>query len=280
MMLSLILAATMALASPAPAPQSTGYGSYGSLPVIIKVSTSAVCTTLRKTVVPVGFIARHNDAAIADVKALTLKTGVDPLAGDTDFRFLAHHDQSDVAALVSNDNLAQSLIDESRKRFPAEKYSEIEAMRRELEAVIDLQRRYASTIDAISGQYLDSLDNRVLYGGMYGSNTTSVQTRSLLAKQDFINGNRVLLGLAPLDTEPIAGGNADAMQTQNVHDANPFVAPQPSASPGSKEMTDAAHLQSSLDDAENRLKLTALTALRLCNHDSVPTHGRARQNSR
>jgi hypothetical protein len=264
MMLSLLLAAVVAVPSASPAPMATG---YGSLPVIINVHTSAVCTTLRQTVVPVGYIAKTNDAAFADVKKRTLKVAMSQISDDKDFEMLARRDQSDVDAVLSNSELALKLLDQSRKRFPGRENPEIEAMRAELLDVIELQKKYSSVVDAISGAYLDSLSNRRLYGGFYGDNTSSVQQRDLIAKRDFINSNRVLLGLTPFDSQPIAGSDQADQQALPMHDdANPFTQPQPDASPGSRQQTGAPQLGRQLSQAEYRLQTTAVAALKLCNH--------------
>jgi hypothetical protein len=261
MMFSLILAA--ALSTPAPQPTATGYGSYGSLPVIITVHTNAVCSTLRQTVMPVGYIAKTNDAAFADVKNRTLKVAMSQISDDTDLVFLARHDQSDVSSVVSNNNLAAQLIAESEKKYPAQKNPEIEAMRQELAQIIDLQRQYNSVIDAISGQYLDSTSNKQLYGGFYGDNTTNVQTRNLIAKQDFINANRVLLGLQPFDQNPIANSGMNEQQSAMINNANPYTQPAPSASPG--QAAGVEQIATELQAAEGRLQTTAIAALHLCN---------------
>jgi hypothetical protein len=229
------------------------YGSYGSLPVIVHVSTSAVCGTLRQTVIPVGYIAKTNDAAFGDVKTRTLKVAMSQLSDDTDFEFLARHDQVDTGAVLSNIQLAIDLIDKNKKLYPAAKNPEIEAMRAELVSVLDLQRQYNSVIDSIAGSYLDSTSNKQLYGGFEGTNTQAVAQRDLMAKRDFINANRVLLGLQPFDEQGV-----QPLQ-------NPFTQPIASASPGSREQMGGPQLQAQLSDAEGRLQVTALAALRLCN---------------
>ncbi len=267
MILSLILlAAAGALPSsaPTPAPLATG---YGALPVIINVHTNAVCTTLRQTVVPVGYIAKTNDAAFADVKRRTLKVATSKISGDKDFEMLARHDQTDVSAVLSNNELARKLIDDSRERFPDQKNPEIAAMRQELSDVIGLQRQYSSVVDAISGEYLDSLSNRQMYGGFYGTDTANVQERDLEAKRDFINANRVLLGLAPFDSQPIVGTDVASQQGQIEQSGmNPFTHPLPGASPGTRRQMGAQQIAARLQDAENRLQATAVAALRLCDH--------------
>jgi len=271
-MISLIATVVMLGASPSPTPLATG---YGLLPVIVNVHTSAVCTTLRQTVIPVGFIAKTNDAAFTDVKNRTLKVGMSQIADQTDFVFLAHHDQVDTAAVTSNIALAKKLLDESRKRYPDEKDPEIAAMRAELESVIDIQRQYGSIVDAISGAYLDSQTNQQLYGGMYGQNTTSVQQRNLQAQRDFINANRILLGLAPLDALPLSASipgsstNADIADTMRS-DMSATTQTLPQASPGARQQVDAQQLDQQLQNAEARLRATAIAAGRLCTHSKSP----------
>jgi hypothetical protein len=215
-------------------------------------------------VMPVGYIAKTNDAAFTDVKNRTLKVAMSQLSDDVDLEFLAHHDQTDAAAVVSNANLAMKLIQASAKKYPADKNPEIEAMREELGEVVDLQRQYNSVIDAISGEYLDSTSNKLLYGGMYGQDTSNVQTRNQIAKQDFINANRVLLGLQPFEQNPIAGSGMTGQQTEMVNGANPLTQPAPTVSPG--RQAGPAQIESELQDAEDRLRTTAIAALRLCNH--------------
>jgi hypothetical protein len=248
---SLILAAGL-LASPSPTPLNAG---YGLLPVIVNVHTSAVCTTLHQTVIPVGYIAKTNDAAFTDVKNRTLKVGLSMISDQTDYIFLAHHDQSDTQAVMTNIALAKQLLDESRKHYPDDKNPEIAAMRSELESIIDLQRQYNSIVDAIAGTYLDSQTNAQLYGGMYGQTTTNVQQRNQQSERDFINSNRVLLGLAPLDDSLTGPMLADQSAT-----AQTLVQP----SPGVRQQVDAQQLDAALQTAEYRLRLTAVAAQRLC----------------
>jgi hypothetical protein len=262
MILSVLLSLAGTVA-PAPEPTASSYGSYGSLPVIITVHTNAVCTTLRDTVLPVGYIAKTNDGAFTDVKDRTLKVAMSQISDDTDLQFLAHHDQSDVSAVTSNTALAVKLIEESEKRYPAEKNPDVEAMRDELSRIIDLQRRYNSIVNAISGEYLDSTSNKQLFGGMYGENNANVQTLNLMAKRDFINSNRVLLGLQPLDNGPIANTSQQSQQSQMTQQgSNPLTQPGPSASPD-QEAT-AAQISTDLQEAEQRLQTTAIAALHLC----------------
>jgi hypothetical protein len=263
-----LIAAIVLDASPSPTPLATG---YGLLPVIVDVHTSAVCTTLRQTVIPVGFIAKTNDAAFTDVKNRTLKVGMSQIADQTDLVVLAHHDQVDTGAVTSNIALAKTLLDESRKRYPDEKDPEIAAMRAELESVIDLQRQYGSIVDAIAGAYLDSQTNQQLYGGMYGSNTASVQERNLQAERDFINGNRILLGLQPLDAPPLSASLPGSSTSADIadqlrQDMNATTQTQPVPSPGVRQQVDAQQLDEQLGLAESRLRATAVAALRLCSH--------------
>ncbi|HEY5341593.1 MAG TPA: hypothetical protein VIK27_11245 [Candidatus Aquilonibacter sp.] len=235
-MLALLLTATLAaLPSPSPSPISTAYGSY---PLIMDIHTDAVCTTLHQTIIPVGFIAKTNDAAFDDVRTHTLKVAMSLISDDKDFEMLARRDQRDVSAVLSNSQLALALLAQSRNRFPADKSPSVEAMRQELARVIDLQKQYNSALDAVSGAYLDSLSNRRLYGGFYGDDTADVQQRNLSAKRAFIDANRELLGLAPFDGEPISGTIT--------------------------EQTGATRVHKDLGDAEKRLAVTALAALRLC----------------
>ncbi len=262
-MIALILSGITIVASPSPTPLATG---YGYLPVIIDVHTSAICTTLRQTVIPVGFIAKTNDAAFTDVKNRSLKVGTSMITDQKDFEFLAHHDQVDTQAVLNNMELAQKLLDESRKRFPDEKDPDVAAMRAELESVIDIQRQYNSIIDGIAGAYLDSIDNQKLFGGMYGQNTSDVQSRNLQAQRDFINANRVLLGLAPLAGLPLPGSGPSGDSQSALADT------MPQASPGSHQQVDALQLDAQLGEAEGRLRATAVAAQRLCAHATPPPH--------
>jgi hypothetical protein len=274
MILSLILSIAGAVATPAPTPGPTSaagnYGSYGSLPVIITVHTNAVCSTLRDTVIPVGYIAKTNDQAFTDVKDRTLKVAMSQTSDDTDLVFLAHHDQSDVSAVTTNAELAVKLLEESEKRYPGSKNPDVEAMRQELSRIIDLQRQYNSIVNAISGAYLDSTDNKKLYGGFYGENTENVQTLDLMAKRDFINANRVLLGLQPFDAGPIANTGQQNQQAQVLQEGNnPLTQPGPSAAPG--QQATVKQITSDLQDAEGRLQTTAIAALHLCTVNTAPT---------
>jgi hypothetical protein len=261
--LALILSGITLVASPSPTPLATG---FGYLPVIIDVHTSAVCTTLRQTVIPVGFIAKTNDAAFGDVKDRTMKVGMSMISDQKDFEFLAHHDQVDTQAVVTNIALAQKLLDDSRKRFPDEKNPDVAAMRAELESVIDIQRQYSSIVDAIAGAYLDSTSNQKLFGGMYGQNTSDVQARNLQAERDFINSNRVLLGLPPLEGLPLPGSGPGGT-SQNV-----LADTMTQASPGARQQVDAQQLDAQLGEAEGRLRAMAIAAQRLCTHASSPPH--------
>jgi hypothetical protein len=95
-----------------------------------------------------------------------------------------------------------------------------------------------------------------------------VQTRDQLAKQDFINANRVMLGLTPFDQNPIANSGETEQQAQQLNNANPLTQPAPDASPG--QQSGAPQIASQLEDAEQRLQVTAVAALRLCNAQPTP----------
>jgi hypothetical protein len=188
------------------------------------------------------------------------------LSDNTDLEFLARHDQIDTGAVLSNVQLAIDLIDQNRKKYPAEKNPEVQAMRDELSAILDLQRKYNSIIDSIAGGYLDSTSNKQLYGGFEGTDSQAVTQRDLIAKREFINANRILLGLAPFDEEPLGNTSASSQQAQIMQqEQNPFTQPAADPSPGSTEQTGAPQVQKQLQDAEGRLQVTALAALRLCN---------------
>ncbi len=228
-------------------------------PVITTIETRAVCSDLRRTVLPVAFIAKHNDAAFHDVVVRAANVGQSMITGKTDFEFLARHDQADVGEVMTNMDLAEKLLNESRERYPAARHPYVAAVRAELERVLYYQKQYNSLIDAISGAYLDADSNKVLYGGFYGDNTSEVQQRNLLAKQDFFNGNRALMGLPPLDGLPFGTGAAAAQSYQQVREQNQATAKAVNGGP-----TIVQRIRSSLSASEGELAHTAIAAQKMC----------------
>ncbi|MDE2481909.1 MAG: hypothetical protein KGN02_06935 [bacterium] len=228
-------------------------------PVITTIESRAVCTALRKTVIPVAFIAKHNDAAFHDVVLRAANVGQSMLSDKTDYEFLARHDQSDVGAVLTNMDLAQKLLDQSKARYPDAAHPYVAAMRAELENVLYYQKQYNSLVDAISGEYLDAQSNKNLYGGFYGSNTSEVQQRNILAKQDFINGNRALMGLPPLDGLPLGNGAAAAASYQEHRDQSRVTGSSVNGGPSVLD-----RVRSGLTSAESELAHTAVAAQRMC----------------
>jgi hypothetical protein len=106
---------------------------------------------------------------------------------------------------------------------------------------------------------------------MYGANTTSVQQRNLQAERDFINANRILLGLQPLDAPPLSASIPGSSATADIadqlrQDMNATTQTQPVPSPGVRQQVDSQQLDEQLGLAESRLRATAIAAGRLCNH--------------
>jgi len=181
---------------------------------IIYIVVSPVCETLRRTVAPVGFIAKKNDEAFAQVHAHTSKVGKEWIQDDATDRkmaltFLAHQDQTDVGIVYSNLSLAKTLLDQSAEEYPAKRYPQVAALRDRLRDVITMQQHYNSLIDGVSGSFLDNADAKRMYGGFDGR-TPQGQARELLVIQQNANANRVLLGETPIDNAMVGGPEGDS----------------------------------------------------------------------
>ena len=256
---------TPVLATPSPAP-SGGYGSYGSLPVIIRVSTNAVCSTLRQTVIPVGYIAKTNDNAFTDVKARTLKVAMSRIADDQDFELLARHDQVDTGDVLSNISLAIGLIDQSRKKYPDQKKPEIEAMRAELERVLDLQRKYNSVVDNIAGSYLDSLSQQATLRRFLLEPITQTSNSEIWKPRRRSSTRTAYCWARALrcGTDRGYGSASQQADRSRKRARTRFPNPPIKRRPGAHDQLGLNQISSELQGAEDRLQTTAIAALRLC----------------
>jgi hypothetical protein len=182
------------LPSPAPSPTSTPVQSQ-FYPTIIHTRTSASCTTLRKLLTPVGFVARRNDDAFRAMAFSVQKflSGIDPADVPSLGELQAAQDVADPSTGAEADQIDQgtsddtllygpsqvldaaridrvanqifanivledSYMNQSWKDYPHGSDPVVDALRQHAQNLIDLQRALADRYEAFAERYLSNQD--------------------------------------------------------------------------------------------------------------------------
>jgi hypothetical protein len=151
-----VATSSVSLPTPSPAP----------LPVIVTVKSSVFCTLLRSTALPVGYVVRVNQgavAAMADDTVAMFSPAATVAASDRAQDRL----RQTIFAVTQNLTLAENILNRSWSKSPKGSNADVDAMRQRLQNLVDLQRslieKYQQALEWANNPCLTEANAHSLY---------------------------------------------------------------------------------------------------------------------